>query len=72
MFSCDVVDLPIALGILTASGQLTSDFLSEYEFIGELALSGDLRPVKGVLPMAIAAKKSGRKLILPKDNVERG
>ena len=63
-------DLPIALGILTASGQLTSDFLSEYEFIGELALSGDLRPVKGVLPMAIAAKKSGRKLILPKENAD--
>jgi magnesium chelatase family protein len=63
-------DLPIALGILAASSQLAIATLDEYEFIGELALSGALRPVKGVLPVAIAAHKSKRKLILPKENAQ--
>ncbi|MBQ0721583.1 MAG: YifB family Mg chelatase-like AAA ATPase [Gammaproteobacteria bacterium] len=61
-------DLPIALGILAASGQLPSDTLEEYEFIGELALSGELRPVDGILPSALACGHSQRKLILPHAN----
>lgn len=63
-------DLPVALGILMASKQLKIDLMDEYEVIGELALSGELRAVKGVLPIAIAAKKAGRKLILPKQNAD--
>ena len=61
-------DLPIALGILAASGQLPVDALLGCEFIGELALSGELRPVDGVLPAALACGKSQRNLILPKAN----
>ena len=61
-------DLPIALGILAASGQISESTLLEYEFIGELALGGQLRPVKGVLPTAYAASEAGRKLFLPKEN----
>lgn len=52
-------DLPIALGILAASGQFTSDLFSRYAVVGELALEGTLRPVKGVLSMAIAARERG-------------
>uniref|UniRef100_UPI003593E3CE magnesium chelatase domain-containing protein n=1 Tax=Thiocapsa sp. TaxID=2024551 RepID=UPI003593E3CE len=48
-------DLPIALGILGASGQIATERLHRYESIGELALSGALRPVNGVLPVAVAA-----------------
>jgi len=61
-------DLPIALGILGASGQLQTETLERYEFIGELALSGELRPVQGVLPIALATRASGRALILPRAN----
>ncbi|MCF6281118.1 MAG: YifB family Mg chelatase-like AAA ATPase [Candidatus Polarisedimenticolaceae bacterium] len=61
-------DLAIAIGILAASGQLPKEPLSRYEFIGELALSGDLRPVQGILPLALAARNSGRALILPLTN----
>jgi magnesium chelatase family protein len=61
-------DLPIALGILAASGQLTADALGDYEFVGELALSGDVRPVAGVLPAALAAASAGRRLIVPLAN----
>lgn len=63
-------DLPIALGVLVASGQLPSRVFAEYEFAGELALSGELRPIQGALPLALAAHKSGRKLVLPKQNAE--
>ena len=62
-------DLPIALGILAASGQLSQEVLASYEFAGELALSGELRVVKGMLPAALAAKRARRKLILPRDNL---
>ncbi len=62
-------DLAIALGILAASGQIPSEQLSQYECVGELSLGGDLRPINGVLPIAIQIKKQQRKLILPKDNV---
>ncbi len=58
-------DLPIALGVLAASGQIPREALGRYEFIGELALSGELRPVKGVLPVALAAREAGRALVLP-------
>lgn len=61
-------DLPIALGILAASGQIADTSIKEYEFIGELALGGQLRSVKGVLPTAYAANESGRGLFLPTEN----
>jgi len=61
-------DLPIALGILVASGQLEGKRLPEFEFAGELALSGALRPVRGVLPLALAARNSGRALVIPAAN----
>lgn len=61
-------DLPIALGILAASGQIPSERLAEYEFIGELALSGELRPIQGVLPVTICAYQAGRQLIVPQQN----
>jgi len=61
-------DLPIALGILAASGQIPEKPLSDYEFIGELSLSGQLRPVKGVLPTAYAVNKAQRSLILAQAN----
>jgi len=61
-------DLPIALGILAASGQLPTDALQGHEFIGELALSGELRPIDGILPSALACGKSQRNIILPQGN----
>jgi magnesium chelatase family protein len=61
-------DLPIALGILAASGHLPKDNLDRYEFIGELALSGELRSVTGVLPAAIKASRAGRTIIVPRGN----
>ena len=61
-------DLPIAIGILAASGQIASDKLTQYEFAGELALSGSLRPIRGALAMAYQAQKSDRTFILPQDN----
>ncbi len=61
-------DLPIALGILAASDQLPNRALGEYEFAGELALTGALRPVRGALPMALAAHRAGRKFVLPSDS----
>ena len=62
-------DLAIALGILVASGQLTAPQLDQYECVGELSLGGELRPVNGVLPIAIQVKQNQRMLILPKENV---
>ncbi len=58
-------DLPIALGILMASEQIPSTTIEDKEFIGELALSGELRPVKGVLPAALAANVVQRSLVVP-------
>ena len=58
-------DLPIALGILAASNQIPSERLTEYEFAGELSLTGDLRPVRGALAMTFRAKHSGRAFVLP-------
>ncbi|MGV2989952.1 YifB family Mg chelatase-like AAA ATPase [Vibrio sp. E150_011] len=64
-------DLPIALGILAASDQLPKTLLQQHEFIGELALSGSLRSVKGVLPAALASDKSARQLIVPEGNANQ-
>ncbi len=61
-------DLAIALGILAASGQIPTDALAQYEFSGELSLSGELRPVRGGLALARQAAESGRTLILPAAN----
>lgn len=63
-------DLAIALGILAASGQVPTEALGALECLGELALSGELRPVRGVLPAALAARAAGRTLVVPKANAE--
>ncbi len=64
-------DLPIAVGILAASEQIPHQELLNYEFSGELALSGELREVIGEIPMAIACTKIDRTLIIPAQNVEQ-
>lgn len=61
-------DLPIAIGILAASGQLGSVALDDYEFVGELALSGELRPIRGALPSALACNRANHRLLLPAAN----
>ncbi len=62
-------DLPIALGVLAATGQIPMPGLEEILAVGELSLDGDLRPVTGVLPMAITAKAEGKRAVLvPADN----
>lgn len=61
-------DLPIALGILAANGGVPRDALGEYEFIGELALSGELRAVHGVLPAVLQAARRGRTVVVPRGN----
>lgn len=61
-------DLPIAIGILVASGQLPDKHLSDCEFYGELSLSGELRPIVGVLAAAVAATRTRHTLIAPKVN----
>ena len=58
-------DLPIALGVLAATGQIPQESLSHHEFHGELALSGELRPVKGALPSALGARDAKNTLVLP-------
>lgn len=63
-------DLAIAVGILAASKQIPKDALNDYEFAGELALSGALRGIAGSLPFAIAAAEAERALILPTENAE--
>jgi magnesium chelatase family protein len=62
-------DLPIALGILAATGQIPSDKLGEYEWAGELALTGELRAIRGALAMTYGASRSGRSFVLPRQNV---
>ncbi len=61
-------DLPIAIGILAASGQIPTEKLEQYEFIGELALSGEVREIRGVLPAAVQCRDKKRKLVLPQQN----
>ncbi|MGX2949841.1 YifB family Mg chelatase-like AAA ATPase [Ursidibacter sp. B-7004-1] len=61
-------DLPIAIGILAASGQIDSDKLKQFEFLGELSLTGHLRGVQGAIPAVISAEKDKRELIIPRQN----
>ena len=61
-------DLPIALGIVAANGGLPRAALAGHEFVGELALSGELRPVQGVLPAVLQAARAGRRVIVPRGN----
>lgn len=61
-------DLPIALGIMAASGHLPRDALLRCEFVGELALSGELRGVSGVLPALLRAQEAGRQAVVPVAN----
>jgi magnesium chelatase family protein len=61
-------DLPIALGILAASGQIALEALAGQEFAGELSLNGELRPVRGALAMALSARGVGRSFVLPEGN----
>lgn len=69
-------DLPIALGILAASGQLPTQGLDSYEFAGELSLSGELRPIRGALAMTFAMHRTDREsgkpcaFILPRANAD--
>lgn len=62
------LDLPIALGILAASGQLDAHTLLDKEFVGELALNGELRAIPGVMAVARASNLAKRALLVPKDN----
>ena len=61
-------DLPIALGVLAASDQIPHEHLHEYEFLGELSLSGELRSVHGVLPAAVATGLCARTIVVPIEN----
>lgn len=64
-------DLTIAVGILAASEQIKADRITDYVIMGELSLDGELRPIKGTLPIAIKAKQEGFKgLILPEENAK--
>lgn len=61
-------DLPIALGILAATGQIPVNKLDQYEWAGELSLDGQLRPIRGALAMTYSASRSGRSFVLPEQN----
>ena len=61
-------DLPIALGILAAAGQVPADRLNRHEFAGELSLSGELRAIRGALAMALPEAGGGRAFVLPEDS----
>ncbi|MFH1067587.1 MAG: YifB family Mg chelatase-like AAA ATPase [bacterium] len=64
-------DLPIALGLLAASGQIKQDHARDYIVVGELALKGSVRPVRGTLPMALVARQMGKKgIIVPAENAQ--
>jgi magnesium chelatase family protein len=63
-------DLPIAISILIASQQLTCSDIEKYELAGELALGGELRTIKGILPFALATQRASRQFIIPQGNVE--
>ncbi|MBR3709835.1 MAG: YifB family Mg chelatase-like AAA ATPase [Bacteroidales bacterium] len=62
-------DLPLAIGVMAVSEQVSASLLDQYVIMGELSLDGNLNPIRGVLPMAIQAKKAGYKgIIVPKEN----
>ena len=63
-------DLPIALGVMAASGQITNPQLDQWEFLGELALDGSVRAVRGCLPAILQARRCRRRLVLPAANAE--
>lgn len=64
-------DLPIAAGIMAASGQIPATYLEAYLMMGELSLDGTIQPIKGALPMAMQAQKDGfQGCILPKQNAQ--
>ncbi|HZF27274.1 MAG TPA: YifB family Mg chelatase-like AAA ATPase [Steroidobacteraceae bacterium] len=63
-------DLPIALGVLVASEQIPAGALADCEFYGELSLSGELRPVRGVLPAICQAARQSHRIVLPRANLE--
>jgi magnesium chelatase family protein len=64
-------DLTIAMGILAASEQIQANELSQYIIMGELSLDGELKPIRGSLPIAIESRKQGFKgIILPKENAK--
>lgn len=64
-------DLSIAIGILAAMGQVSQESLEDYVILGELSLDGSLRPIRGALPIAIAAKKAKKKgILLPAENAK--
>ena len=63
-------DLPIALGLLAASGQLPAEALKNHEFAGELALTGKLRPIRGALAMMLGAAQAERAFVLPRASAE--
>jgi magnesium chelatase family protein len=66
-------DLPIAIGILSATEQISTNYIEDSMFIGELSLNGNLRSVKGVLPLVARARERGlKRVFLPKDNVVEG
>ncbi|MBL7108406.1 MAG: YifB family Mg chelatase-like AAA ATPase [Candidatus Cloacimonetes bacterium] len=64
-------DLPIAIGILTSLKQISPNILNEFGLVGELSLNGEIKPVRGILPIAIAAKKQNLKgIIVPEENAK--
>ena len=64
-----ILDLPMAMGILAASGQLVPEELAEYAFVGELSLDGGIRRVNGVLPALMAMRECGiRRVVVPEEN----
>ncbi len=66
-----VYDLSVAMGILTASSQVTQEKAQEYSFAGELSLTGEVRPVPGVLPQVLTAREQGfKKIVVPWENAD--
>lgn len=64
-------DLPIALGILAATEQINNIDIEKYAFMGELSLDGEIKPVKGILPMVICARQNGiENIVLPIENAD--
>lgn len=66
------LDLPVALGILAAAGDLPEDRVTSVLAAGELSLGGDLRPVRGALSLAVLARELGKTLVLPKESAAVG
>ncbi len=65
------LDLPLAIAVLVATGQVMPNMLKDYVILGELSMDGSIRPIKGVLPIAIGVRDDNIKgIILPKDNAK--